>query len=677
MPLEPRLDAILSPVARRLGVAAMLRAAAWSLVAAGVVAAVLAWQPLGVRVAVAVAAGVIVCVATAVRARQLASRPHAATVAEQHHPAFQNLLVTAEELEAHPERAAAWVRERVTADATARSAGFDAAAAVPLRSAALTAIGAAVIAALGFGFRPQHAAEIAATLAPSLTQGRGAGALTVTVEIEPAAYTGLPRRVEQDPERIEIVGGTRLRVRLAGGAGTHRMRLGTRALDVRTVDGEDVAEAIPEESTYLAVESDRLDAARLIPLRVVPDRAPVVRIDAPARDLLLPPGAAPIPVSASAQDDFGLEQLEIRYTKVSGSGEQFEFEDGTVPVQLERNDRAWTAAGTLPLDRLKLEPGDALVYRAVARDARPGAAGVAESDTFFVEIQGRSQVLLEGLEMPPERERYALSQQMVVMKIERLRAREKEMAPADVREEAALIAAEQRMVRANFIFLLGGHVEDEVVEAEQSHEIQEGRLENTARQEISRAVNLMTAAEMGLTAVNTGEALPPARAAVQALQVAFGRNRYLLRSLAVQSRIDPSRRLTGGLDEAGDWRRARAEPDPALAAAAVRELLSGIVSVISAVAAGDDNQGVRLAQLAEHALAMDPEEGTWQEVASSLLAARDALGATGDRDAALERLRAAAVPVASEVQRLARPATAPGTAAPGAVERAWAGEGRR
>ena len=47
-------------------------------------------------------------------------------------------------------------------------------------------------------------------------------------------------------------------------------------------------------------------------------------------------------------------------------------------------------------------------------------------------------------------------------------------------------------MRANFIFLMGGHVEDEIEEAEHSHEIQEGRLENNARKDISAAIHQMS-----------------------------------------------------------------------------------------------------------------------------------------------------------------------------------------
>src|SRR5262249_1552564 len=241
---------------------------------------------------------------------------------------------------------------------------------------------------------------------------------------------------------------------------------------------------------------------------------------------------ATIPIHATAADDLGLRALDLRYTIVSGGGEQFSFKEGTIPADLVKgSSRNWSADARLSLAALKLEPGDALIYRAVASDARPGAAGEASSDTYFVEIAGPGDVALEGVDMPPDRERYALSQAMVVVKIQRLIAREAGMRRAEVEEAAAAIAAEQRAVRANFIFLLGGEIEEETVEAEASHEIQEGRLANQARREIVAATIAMQKVERSLAAVAVRPSLPPAQEAVQALQRAFGHSRYLLRAL--------------------------------------------------------------------------------------------------------------------------------------------------
>ena len=302
------------------------------------------------------------------------------------------------------------------------------------------------------------------------------------------------------------------------------------------VDGETIAQIIAAESGYFVIEPFDPVAAkqdpRLIPIAVTRDAAPIVRIETPGRDLVLPNAKGSVAVATSATDDFGVQSLEIRYTKVSGTGEQFEFEEGTLPVTVTReSDVVWKGVGQIPIASLKLEPGDSLVYRAVAQDGRPGDRGFATSDTFFIEIAGPGQVALEGFEMPPDQERQGLSQQMIVLKIQRLRARERTMPPAALAEATASIAAEQRAVRANFIFLMGGHVEDEEVEAEHSHEIQEGRLQNTARNDVNMATTHMSRAEQALAAVKTPSALAAARAAVDALQRAFGRSRYILRTI--------------------------------------------------------------------------------------------------------------------------------------------------
>jgi hypothetical protein len=173
-------------------------------------------------------------------------------------------------------------------------------------------------------------------------------------------------------------------------------------------------------------------------------------------------------------------------------------------------------------------------------------------------------------------------------------------------------------VRANFIFLMGGHVEDEEEEAAHSEEIQEGRLENTARKEIVIAIQYMGRAEQGMATVSTATALPPARAAVEALQRAFGRNRYFLRTLPVRSRIDPSRRLTGELSGTSDWDRALTPPPPDHSTQVARDLLARLLNTGPAP----------LNAMAEEALAVDPSSEEWRTISKSLLALRDASNRT-------------------------------------------------
>jgi hypothetical protein len=275
--------------------------------------------------------------------------------------------------------------------------------------------------------------------------------------------------------------------------------------------------------------------------------------------------------------------------------------------------------------------------------------------------------------MPPDQERQGLSQQMIVLKIQRLRARERTMPPAALAEATASIAAEQRAVRANFIFLMGGHVEDEEVEAEQSHEIQEGRLQNTARNDVNMAITHMSRVEQALAAVNTASALAAARAAVDALQRAFGRSRYILRTIPVRSRVDPSRRLTGELSGAGDWRRALEPPTTDRETREARNLLSRMLDAASAVRAGRPADPAVFTSLAEQALAIDPGAAVWQDVARRL----EAMRASASAEDTMANLSEAIGPVIARTRRVARTPPHPGTRSPAGLLGAWAKEFRR
>jgi hypothetical protein len=257
----------------------------------------------------------------------------------------------------------------------------------------------------------------------------------------------------------------------------------------------------------------------------------------------------------------------------------------------------------------------------VAADARPGD-GTASSETFFIEISKLGVAAGDAFTLPEENTRYALSQQMLILKTERLHQRRAAMAADIIAGEALNLAVEQRMIRAELVFMLGGEVEDEEVEAEQSVELQEGRLENRGQRDLRAATIAMSQAQKLLTAANTGDALVAERAAVAALQRAFSRNRYILRALATRSPLDPARRLTGSLAGARDWRRVRPDVPENRRAALLQDLLRGIADLIR------DISSARAGVLAEEAIRIDPESAALRQVATELQRAGDA--AAGD-----------------------------------------------
>jgi hypothetical protein len=677
------LDATLRSVARRLPARDVLRSIAATVPVGSVAGAVMI--RLGLPLATAAVLALILIVAASTTwlfARRVRwTRAAAAREIEGSSRSFQNVVITAEELSRHPDRARAPIRTRVLIDAARSTQGLANAEIVPLRRALAAAVAALALGPVILTSLPERAAGALKHIvqqAAGGTSSRQAGGLKLVATIVPPAYARQPSRTVNEPDRIDALQGSRLRLALQDSSGTAwRVRFGSGVLNSARSNDSAVVDLVLSQSGYLAIESGDPNAAgsrRLLPVTVTPDRAPTIRVDTPGKDLLLPDVRPVVGVAASVMDDFGLQSLELRYTKASGSGEQFEFKEGSIPLDIAReNERAWKARADIAVSALGLEPGDVLVYRLVARDARPGDAGLATSDTFFIEVAGPGQVALAGFELPPDRERYALSQQMIVLKIERLRAHESTLARSTLVEETANIAAEQRAVRANFVFLMGGHVEDEEAEAEHSHEIQEGRLQNTARQQINAALQHMSRAEQALAGVSTASALPPARAAVEALQRAFGSNRYILRTLPVRSRVDPSRRLSGELSSASDWRRELQTPGLDRRTRAARDLLVRLLDLSQSIRSGPVKPEL-LTALAEEAIAIDPTADEWQAISKRLLRLRDVAGS--DPAESSKVLNQALAAVVAEAQR---GAATPGAADSGndALRSAWAEEHRR
>jgi hypothetical protein len=662
-PDQPEAAALaraLSPASRRLLILEALTAAAVALPVGSGVHILLRWA--GLRPSASLSLGVlctiVVLAAWLARRRGRWSSAAAARAIEGAYPASRNVVITAEELTRHPHRARPWIRARVFESAASIVREASPGAVAPMRNQVLRLLASiAVSVALG-GVSQRSISQSEVSVSPSAADRLRAAPGSIVATVTPPAYTGDAARTVTNPDRIEALQASSLRLAVVG-EGAWRIRFGTDPLSPKIDRGGAVVELTLTRSGYIAIEpeNDRSgEARRLVPVTVTADRAPTIRVEVPGKDLLLPDASPLIRLATSATDDFGLQSLELRYTKASGSGEQFEFQEGSIPLVIARNDaRNWKASAELVLKRLGLAAGDTLIYRVLGRDGRPGDTGLATSDTFYIEVAGPGQVALEGFEMPPDRERFALSQQMIVLKLERLRARERSLDRAALEHEIANIAAEQRAVRSNFIFLMGGHVEDEEEEAAHSNEIQEGRLENTARKEIVSAIQHMTRAEQGMATVSTSAALPPARAAVEALQRAFGRNRYFLRTLPVRSRVDPSRRLTGELSEASAWKRELLPPAPDTRTETARELLARLIDLSQSLQRAQGNAAGRstLTAMAEQALAVDPSSEEWRAISQALLRLRD--GPSGDGSTVPASLNRALSLLATESRRTSLP----------------------
>jgi hypothetical protein len=455
------------------------------------------------------------------------------------------------------------------------------------------------------------------------------------VIVMPPQYTGRARFETTNPTAVDALEGSRIRLEFrVQNDGHSSSAITLYALDGTETpftvrDGRAILELAATSSRPLLIRerapsSETRD--RLIQLRVTRDERPFVFIREPAKDLMFASGSGQVPLQIEAQDDLGLNALSLRFTRVSGAGETFTFEEGEWPLEISRDAAtSWRARAVLSLDRLQLQEGDTLVYRAVARDAKPGADPVS-SNSYLIEVGRLAGVASQGFAVPEERDRHALSQQMLIIKTERLHADRGALTADAFLEQSQLLAVEQRMVKAEFVFMTGGHVEDELEEAAHSHELAEGRMENSAQVELLNAIREMSRAEARLNAADVESALQFERAALKALQRAFDRRRYLLRTLPERTRIDPSRRLTGELDSARSSSTDSIRPASDATLRNAREMLREL-SVPSSAAPPQ-------AVLAARLLDLDSGSESLQKAALQLAAARDASQRTAATQAA-------------------------------------------
>ncbi len=523
----------------------------------------------GVSIRIALLMGLAIAMAGGVIAWARTSLTEAVSAAaiESRAPECRNVIVTAAALLKDPGHTPATVCRVVMHDAASVSRTLHPTTLLPWTRPGGRVVVAAAVFAAAFLVKVPGATDWLPSLATEASSAPVVSRVRMTVT--PPAYSGLQAETLTNPERVAALAGSRVELDITGGGARMAVETaeGTTMVPRSDADGFTTSLTINADGFIAITPFDDADVAgprRLIGITSTPDRPPVPRVTLPGKDLFLREATAELAITVEATDDLALRSLQLAYTKVAGVGESFTFTEGQTPLTLTRTSgRQWSGTGTLSLTSLGLEVGDMVVYRAVAADARPGATPV-ESDAFIVEIVSTSEAMAEGFSIDDTTDKYALSQQMVIVKTERLMAKvaARPAPSADaIREEALTIAAEQRSVRAELVFMTGGHFEDEFVEAAHEHEISDGRMDNSGRADLGRAIREMSRASSELTDGSLKVALEAERAALEAMQRALSRRRFILRTLTQRESIDDTRRLTGTLSDLARTRRDVADPE--------------------------------------------------------------------------------------------------------------------
>lgn len=262
--------------------------------------------------------------------------------------------------------------------------------------------------------------------------------------------------------------------------------------------------------------------------------------------------------------------MAFEYIVTSGSGEQFTFRQGVLGARDGRGAHRVEARTSIQLDSLGLGPGDVVHLRAVARDANAidgPATGVSETRSLRVLRAGEhDSIAVEGAP-PPEPDRAALSQRMLIILTEALEARRPSLERAAVVAESRTLARDQARLRrmvGDIIFLRVGddaggehahgpgdghdHSDAELDRLFQPESLLAAADRATGRsatealdfahgespviainRPLLEAYNHMWDAGRELEVGEPGRALPPMRRALDALQEARAAERYFLR----------------------------------------------------------------------------------------------------------------------------------------------------
>jgi len=484
--------------------------------------------------------------------------------------------------------------------------------------------------------------------------------------IEPPAYTHNQSSSIDDPIEIRPIAGSIVTFTGQGSAPGVVAHVNAESLAANTRDDEWSIRLVAGTKPIAVRFTDR-SFERLVVINSIPDAPPVVTLRSPARDSVLRTPTGTLALSADASDDFGVTSAMFEYIVSSGEGETFKFRSGVIagkPITAPRATHASITAA-LPLDGLKLVPGDIVHIRAVARDGNnvsgPGV-GTSETRALRVARTGEYDSLAVEAAAPTEEAKNVVSQRMLIMLAEALERRRPRLARDSVVGESRSIAADQKRLRrtvGDVVFMrLGGtqsaeeHTDEDSPARAKTMQDLLARADSATNRStdpidfqggespviavnkpLLEAYNAMWDAGTQLELGEPGTALPHMRRALAAIEKARQAERLYLRGRAPQVVIDIDKARLKGKDKGSSSTR----PGGAFTAgdSAAHALESRFVRAIELTPRNASAAIDSLSLLRIDALADNPS------FAATLIPAIDALrrGRGADATAALARAR--------------------------------------
>jgi hypothetical protein len=447
------------------------------------------------------------------------------------------------------------------------------------------------------------AARTGDALSALMLRGRAVNPLQpVVVRVVPPEYSGIASSAIDDPASVHALVGSRLTIE--GRSADDSLSAVTAVVGdhnaLITINDDRWRLVFTMPATATAVRLRAGVHQRLLVVEPVMDSIPVVTLTLPVRDSIYRRPSGSVRLTAELSDDLGLASGAFEYIISSGSGENFTFKSGTLGAASFYG-KAGALGLTFRLDSLGLQPGDILHLRAVGRDRNNiSGPGVGASETRTLRIARADEYDSVDVDAapPPEPEKNALSQRMILMMTEALEKRRPTLNRSALLGESQSIAAEQTRLRkrvGQIIFARLGEDNGAEESDAQSKPLNRDSLlaaaerANTAKtgteqeqqgdetpvvainKPLLTAYNHMWQAASFLELGEPGAAVPEMKKALDALQVARAAERIYLRGKTRPVVVDIERVRLQGKDKGSPaLRMPREALDPARAARLAR-----------------------------------------------------------------------------------------------------------
>ncbi|HYD54349.1 MAG TPA: DUF4175 family protein, partial [Gemmatimonadaceae bacterium] len=213
----------------------------------------------------------------------------------------------------------------------------------------------------------------------------------IDLEYRFPTYTGRPAEVVEDGGDIAAIAGTQVVVTITSTRPARAGRLvvdhGDTVVMTPRPDGRLAGVLRVTRPGFYSVQLEGPDG-RMLPasldyaIDVLDDRAPTVKIDKPGRDTR-PTAVEEVYIEVSAEDDYGVDRLELVYS-VNGGDEK------VIPLHAATGRRTPEISGshTIALEELSVQAGDAVSYYARATDNDRVKGGKKTStDIYFLNVR--------------------------------------------------------------------------------------------------------------------------------------------------------------------------------------------------------------------------------------------------------------------------------------------------